>query len=109
LTEVQFQFYNSIVENLQSTYDNLSATYDILIKINNDYSLYGPNPDNLSEIYFHDLSSTLNSMYPILQELRSEISNLTAGTFQVGLNSAGFNMAYEVYKGYEGANLTYPK
>lgn len=100
-------FHNPIVENLQSTYDNLSATYDILIKINNDYSLHGPNPDNLSEIYFHDLSSTLNSMYPILQELRSEISNLTAGTFQVGLNCARFNMAYEVYKGYEGAKLTY--
>lgn len=55
-------FYNPIVENPQSTYDNLSATYDILIKINNVYSLYGPNPDNLSEIYFYDLSSTLNSV-----------------------------------------------
>jgi len=37
-------------------------------------------------------------MYPKLQELRSEINNLTAGSLQVGLNWAGFNMAYEVYK-----------
>ena len=48
-------------------------------------------------------------MNPKLQELRSEINDLTAGSFQVGLNCAGFNMAYEVYKGYEGANRTYPK
>lgn len=102
-------FYNPVVENLQSTYDNLSDTYDILIKINNDHSTYGTNPDNLSETYFHDLSSTLQSMYPRLQQLRSEISNLTAGNFQVGLNCAGFNMAYEVFKAYEEANRTHPK
>lgn len=101
-------FYNPVVENLESTYDNLSDTYDILININNNHSLYGTNPDNLPETYFHDLSRTLDSMYPKLQELRSEISNLTAGNFQVGLNCAGFNMAYEVYKGYEEANRTYP-
>ena len=84
-------FYNPIVENLQSTYENLSATYDILIKMNNDYSLYGTNADNLPETY-HNLSSTLESMYPKIQELRSEISNPTSGNFQVGLNCAGFNM-----------------
>ncbi len=102
-------FYNPAVENLETAYDNLSDTYDILINIYNNYSVYGTSPDNLSETYFHDLFSTLDSMHPKLQELRSDISNLTAGNFQVGLNCAGFNMAYEVYKGYEGANRTYPK
>ena len=99
--------YNPVVENLERAYDNLSDVYDVLININNNHSMFGLY-DNLPETYFHDLSSTLNSMYPKLQELSSEISNLTAGNFQVGLNCAGFNMAYEVYKGYEEANRTHP-
>jgi hypothetical protein len=101
-------FYNPVVENLESSYDNLSATYDILINIYNNYSLYGTNPDNLSGTYFHDLSSTLDCMYPKIQELGRETSNLTAGNFQVELNCAGFNMAYELYKGYEEGNRTHP-
>jgi hypothetical protein len=78
-------FYNPVVEYIESTYDNLSDTYDILFNINNNYSLYGTNPDNLPETYLHDLSSTLDNMYPKLQQLRSEIGNLTAGNFQVEL------------------------
>jgi hypothetical protein len=86
----------------------LTGLIGSVININNNHSLYGTNPDNLPEAYFHDLSSTLDNMYPKIEQLRSEISNLTAGNFQVGLNCAGFNMAYEVYKGYEEANRTYP-
>ena len=75
--------YNPVVENLERTYDNLSDTYDILINIYENYSLYDTNPDNLSGTYFHDLYNTLNSMYPKLGELRSEISKLTAVNFHV--------------------------
>jgi hypothetical protein len=58
-------FYNPVVENLESTYDNLRDTYDILINIYNNYSIEGTNPGT----YFHDLYNTLISMYPKLGEL----------------------------------------
>lgn len=100
--------YNPVVENLERAYDNLSAVYDVLININNNHSMYGFY-DNLPVTYYHDLFNTLTSMRYKLDEIRSDISNRTTGNFQVGLNCAGFNMAYELYKGYEEANRTYPK
>jgi hypothetical protein len=99
---------NPIVDSLSRSYDNLSDLYDVLININNNHSMFGLY-DNLPETYYHDLSNTLTNMRYKLDEIRSDFNNRTVGNFQVGMNSAGFNMAYEVYKGYEEANRTYPK
>ena len=98
-------FYNPVVENLKSTSANLSATYAILVDIYNNHS-----NDDLSETYYHDLYNTLTNMRYKLDELQSDINNRTdyARNFRVETNCAGFNMAYELFKGYEEANRTYP-
>jgi hypothetical protein len=46
-----------------------------------------------------------------LDELQSDINNRTdyARDFRVETNCAGFNMAFEEFKGYEDAKRTYPK
>ena len=46
-------------------------------------------------------------MEPKLDELSSKINRLTPNSSQVELNCNGFNIAYEVFKGYEDANRTY--
>lgn len=100
--------YNPVAQNLQRSYDNLSDLYDILINISNNHTLFGMY-DYLPDTYFEALHGTLTNMLHKLDEIRSDINNRTAGNFQVGLNCAGFNMAYEIYKGYEEANRTYPR
>jgi hypothetical protein len=100
--------YNPVVENLQRNYDNLSDVYDILVNINNNHSMFGQY-NYLPESYFNDLYNTLTNMRHKLDDIRNDINNRTTGNFQVGLQCAGFNMAYEIYKGYQDANRTYPR